>query len=90
MQCFLNPLSNRVSVSFAVDSTYTATTLGDSRGMAESMVSLARLAGAAGAKLTGAGGGGSIAALCPGNLDEVRDAFRQCGYHTLVPGTSPE
>ena len=56
----------------------------------ERMVSLARLSGAAGAKLTGAGGGGSVIALCPGNLDQVRNAMRHCGYHTLVPGTPPE
>jgi hydroxymethylglutaryl-CoA reductase len=56
----------------------------------ERMVSLARLSGAAGAKLTGAGGGGSIVALCPDDLDKVRDALRRCGYHTLVPGTPTE
>ncbi len=56
----------------------------------ERMVSLARLCGAAGAKLTGAGGGGAIVALCPDNLVEVRDAMRNCGYHTLVPGIPPE
>ncbi|MDX1300361.1 MAG: hypothetical protein R3260_19280, partial [Pseudomonas sp.] len=32
----------------------------------ESMVGIARAAGAAGAKLTGGGGGGSIVTLCPG------------------------
>ncbi|MBT8083556.1 MAG: hydroxymethylglutaryl-CoA reductase, degradative [Gammaproteobacteria bacterium] len=53
----------------------------------ERMVSLARLSGAAGAKLTGAGGGGAIVALCPENIDKVRAAMRRCGYHTLVPGT---
>ena len=50
----------------------------------ERMVMLARQSGAAGAKLTGAGGGGSIVALCPGCLDEVRDALQQAGYSTLV------
>ena len=34
----------------------------------ESMVGIARNAGAIGAKLTGAGGGGSIVALCPGKV----------------------
>ena len=49
----------------------------------ERMVTLARQSGAVGAKLTGAGGGGSIVALCPGNLDEVRSALRRAGYNTL-------
>jgi hydroxymethylglutaryl-CoA reductase len=56
----------------------------------ERMVSLARLSGAAGAKLTGAGGGGSIVALCPDNLDKVRHAIGRSGYHTLVPGRLTE
>lgn len=50
----------------------------------ESMVTLARAAGAAGAKLTGGGGGGSIVALCPESLDRVRNALREAGYRTLV------
>jgi hydroxymethylglutaryl-CoA reductase len=49
----------------------------------EKMVSLARQSGAVGAKLTGAGGGGSIVALCPGNLDHVRSVLRRAGYNTL-------
>ena len=57
--------------------------IGVSTPSLERMVSLARQAGAAGAKLTGAGGGGSIVALCPGNIDEVRDALRRGGYDTL-------
>ena len=50
----------------------------------EDMVSLARGAGAAGAKLTGAGGGGSIVALCPGKVDEVRAALEAAGYRTFA------
>ena len=50
----------------------------------ERMVALARRSGAAGAKLTGAGGGGSIVALCPGTLDTVKAAMQQAGYQTLV------
>jgi hydroxymethylglutaryl-CoA reductase len=49
----------------------------------ERMIALARYHGAAGAKLTGAGGGGAMIALCPGKYDEVRDALRQAGYRTL-------
>jgi len=50
----------------------------------ERMVALARHSGAVGAKLTGAGGGGAIVALCPGNIEQVRDAMRLGGYHTLL------
>ncbi len=49
----------------------------------ESMVSLAREYGAAGAKLTGAGGGGSVVALCPGAEAAVDAAFRAAGFRTL-------
>ena len=51
----------------------------------ERMVAIARQAGAAGAKLTGAGGGGSIVALCPDGVDPVRRALQQAGYQALVP-----
>ena len=50
----------------------------------EHMVSLARQSGAVGAKLTGAGGGGSIVALCPQGIVEIRDAMRAAGYQTLM------
>jgi mevalonate kinase len=49
----------------------------------EALISLARRSGAAGAKLTGAGGGGSIVALCPGRAIEVAAAFAAGGYRTL-------
>lgn len=49
----------------------------------ENMVSIARQHGALGAKLTGAGGGGSIVALCPESEDAVRCALHQAGYKTL-------
>lgn len=49
----------------------------------ERMIALARSSGAAGAKLTGAGGGGAMVALCPGNCDVVREALQQAGYRTL-------
>ena len=39
------------------------------------MIYLAREKGALGSKITGAGGGGSILAYCPGNLDEVLNAL---------------
>jgi hydroxymethylglutaryl-CoA reductase len=54
----------------------------------ENMVAIARQSGAIGAKLTGAGGGGSIVALCPGAEDKVRAALHQAGYKTFQSGTS--
>jgi hydroxymethylglutaryl-CoA reductase len=50
----------------------------------EHMIGLARHAGAIGAKLTGAGGGGSIVALCPGVVDEVSSALASAGYRTIT------
>ncbi len=49
----------------------------------EEMIHIARDAGAVGAKLTGAGGGGSMVALCPGREAEVRAALEQAGFTTL-------
>jgi len=49
----------------------------------ERMVGIARSAGALGAKLTGAGGGGSIVALAPGRTKEVEAALRAAGFDTL-------
>lgn len=51
----------------------------------EHMVSIARANGAVGAKLTGAGGGGSIVALCPGRVSEVTAALAAAGYRTMRP-----
>jgi len=51
----------------------------------ESMVAIARAAGAVGAKLTGAGGGGSIVALCPGSLAVVEAALQTAGFKTISP-----
>ena len=50
----------------------------------ERMVSIAREAGATGAKLTGSGGGGSIVALCPGSSEAVSEALADAGYQ-IVP-----
>jgi hydroxymethylglutaryl-CoA reductase len=49
----------------------------------EDMIAIARAAGAVGAKLTGAGGGGSIVALCPGTVDDVTNALQSAGFRTL-------
>lgn len=49
----------------------------------EKMISIARRSGAVGAKLTGAGGGGSIVALCPETVDEVSEALERAGYQII-------
>lgn len=46
----------------------------------ERMADIARASGAVGAKLTGAGGGGCIVALCPGREQQVALALRDAGY----------
>ena len=50
----------------------------------EGMISIARAAGAVGAKLTGGGGGGSVIALCPGAMQDVTDAFSAAGFVSLT------
>lgn len=54
----------------------------------ERMVSIARNAGAAGAKLTGGGGGGSVVALCPGRRDAVQQALETAGFRTIALSSS--
>ncbi|MGI9271138.1 MAG: hydroxymethylglutaryl-CoA reductase, degradative [Woeseiaceae bacterium] len=56
----------------------------------EKIVSLARAAGASGAKLTGGGGGGSIIALCPGVIDDVRAALGAAGFESLALTTTKD
>ena len=51
----------------------------------ERMVDVARRNGAAGAKLTGAGGGGSIVALCPEAQNRVEQALRNAGCRIVRP-----
>ena len=58
--------------------------IGVSHPQLEKMVAIARTAGALGAKLTGAGGGGSIIALCDGNGEEVAAALRSARYESRV------
>lgn len=50
----------------------------------EHMIDVARGAGALGAKLTGAGGGGSIVALCPSVAAAVEDALESAGFRTMA------
>ena len=49
----------------------------------EKMIEIARSNGASGAKLTGAGGGGSIVALCPDKESEVARALHEAGYQII-------
>ncbi len=58
--------------------------IGVSTPTLERMVHIAREAGALGAKLTGGGGGGSIVALCPGEVDTVTAALESYGFTTLA------
>jgi len=46
----------------------------------DTMVHLARSAGAIGAKMTGAGGGGAVIALAPGSEERVLGIWRKHGY----------
>ena len=52
----------------------------------EKMINIARSNGAIGAKLTGAGGGGSIVALCPGEEFEVAQGLHEAGYQIVRMG----
>ncbi|MER7701537.1 mevalonate kinase [Kitasatospora sp. NPDC097605] len=54
--------------------------LGLSTPALEHAVTTARAAGALGAKLTGAGGGGAVIALAPDNAPAVASALRRTGY----------
>ena len=49
----------------------------------EKMIAIARSSGAIGAKLTGAGGGGSIVAMCPDKVAEVSQALAAAGYEII-------
>ena len=57
--------------------------IGVSTAELETMLEIARQNRALGAKLTGAGGGGAVIALCPGRQDQVRSALRAAGFSTL-------
>jgi mevalonate kinase len=50
----------------------------------EQLCDLARRAGALGAKLTGAGGGGCVAALCDGPADAVLAAWKAAGFECFA------
>ena len=48
------------------------------------MVCAARAAGAPGAKLTGAGGGGAVIAIAGGHGDEILRRWRAKGYYGFI------
>jgi mevalonate kinase len=50
----------------------------------ERACAIAREAGALGAKLTGAGGGGAVIALCDGSAEPVRAAFSAAGFQAFA------
>jgi hydroxymethylglutaryl-CoA reductase len=50
----------------------------------EKLCAIAKDRGALGAKLTGAGGGGAVIALCDGNEQDCAKAFRAAGYQSLI------
>lgn len=55
------------------------------------MVAAARAAGAFGAKITGAGGGGSMVALCPKQLkNRIAHAIEACDARVIVTGIDTE
>ena len=58
--------------------------MGVSTPTLERMVTIARSAGALGAKLTGAGGGGAVIALAPDNALDVADAFQAEGFESFI------
>lgn len=50
----------------------------------EEIIAIARNHGALGAKLTGAGGGGAVVALCPENPEKISTEIKRAGYNTIV------
>lgn len=50
----------------------------------EKLCVIAREHGALGAKLTGAGGGGAVIALCEGHEQAVLNAYRSMGYQSFI------
>jgi len=58
--------------------------LGVSSAEIETLVHAARAAGAEGAKLTGAGGGGAVIALAPGGEEAVLARWRSIGFEGFV------
>ncbi|KAH0786661.1 GHMP kinase [Histomonas meleagridis] len=70
----LAELGARMSIHQGLERAMGATT-----SKLDAMCDAAISAGALGAKQIGAGGGGCMIALCPGNMDKVMEAIRKCG-----------
>ena len=51
---------------------------------------MARRNGAVGAKLTGAGGGGAMLALCPDDPQKIALALRKAGYDAIITAIGQE
>lgn len=64
--------------------------LGVSSPGIDEMIGAATAAGAIGAKLTGAGGGGAVIALAPGREDQVAAAWRKMGKEAFVTRVGKE
>jgi hydroxymethylglutaryl-CoA reductase len=50
----------------------------------EELIEISRRNGALGAKLTGAGGGGAMVAICPEGAEKIAYAMRMAGYKAIV------
>jgi mevalonate kinase len=60
-----------------------------STGEIEELCAAAREAGALGAKLTGAGGGGCVVALCGDSPEAILEAWRKAGYEGFASAVVP-
>jgi hydroxymethylglutaryl-CoA reductase len=56
----------------------------------ELLIDVARRNGAIGAKLTGAGGGGAMLALCPDDPQKIALAMRKAGYDAIITAIGQE
>jgi mevalonate kinase len=63
--------------------------MGVGSGRLAELVHAARAAGAKGAKITGAGGGGCMIAYAPDAAEEVKKAIEACGCKALIAPISP-
>lgn len=64
--------------------------MGVGSGRLAELVHAARAAGARGAKITGAGGGGCMIAYAPDAVEEVKKAIEACGCKALIAPISTE
>lgn len=82
----INVIGNLMNINHAL-----LCAIGVSNEAIERLIGAARMAGAIGAKLTGAGGGGCIIALSPpGNLRRVAEAVANAGGESFITNRSLE